>query len=346
MKIAALIVPLLIVLGLANPQDAEPPSFWIYEVSDLLSRPPDFRAGEIFGVRKTGQETNSDSEGDDARSAVRRELAGGRLLELIKASLTPERWGPGDLKMHDRGLLVTTTKETHKELARLLGDLRRERALVVRVEAAVIPVGEEALDALPTALTRKLRRAAFEGVLSHAFTMTQDDVDTLLESVPEGLETEFVAPRVHAFNHQVNYTLVINQAAMVADVKVSKQNGQTEAEPVIGVLNTGIVVQVQPAVSEDRRHIALALDIQTAKLKRTRVVMANELERFKEIPEVGEWPIEIPELERRMLKTTVNLPAGVWVLVGSLQSDGAYEKDSLQIVLVKAAVVESGETEK
>lgn len=339
MKILALLVPLFLLVARLDSQDKGQPSFRSYDVRDLLSRPPDFRSGEILGVRKVDRKKSPDSQSGDGRSAARREFASGRLSELIRASLTPERGEPDDLRMHDGQLLLTATGRTHKALARLLSDLRRERALGVRVEAAVIPVGEDALATLPPPLMRKLRRAAFEGVLPHALRVTEEEVDALLASVPEDL-AEVVTHRVTARNHQVSYIAVITQAAITTDVKVSRQDGQTTAEPVIGILNTGTVVQIEPAVSDDRRSIALGLDVKTAKLRRSRVIMANELERFKGVPEVGEWPIEIPELERSTLKTTVNLPAGVWVLVGSLRSDGDDESASLQAVLIRAAIVE------
>ncbi len=154
MKILALLVPLFLLVARLDSQDKGQPSFRSYDVRDLLSRPPDFRSGEILGVRKVDRKKSPDSQSGDGRSAARREFASGRLSELIGASLTPERGEPDDLRMHDGQLLLTATGRTHKELARLLSDLRRERALGVRVEAAVIPVGEDALATLPPPLMR------------------------------------------------------------------------------------------------------------------------------------------------------------------------------------------------
>lgn len=340
-KISSLVVPLLLFVGRSNAQDGEPRSFRVYEVRDLLSRPTDFRAGTILGVRKPVVENRKGSEDSEASSVAHRGIQSERLAKWIEASLSAE--SRRDLRVRDGQLLFTATAEAHDELARLLGDLRRDRALGVTIDAVVIPVSEDALAALPSLLARKIRRAAFEGVLPRVVQVAEEELDALLASIPEDLSGEAFLPRVTAFNHQVSHGVVVSQAALVVDVEVSKEDGETKAEPVVGILNTGTVIQIQPSVDQDGSSIALGLKIETAKRKRSRVVPASELERFKDVPEVGDWSIEIPELERSTFETTVNLPASAWVLVGSLRSDSEDQSASPRAVLIRGAVVEPEE---
>ncbi|NCG12290.1 MAG: hypothetical protein GWP38_02975, partial [Planctomycetia bacterium] len=68
------------------------------------------------------------------------------------------------------------------------------------------------------------------------------------------------APRVTAFNTQISHSLVVDQSAYIEDAEVNQTGVVPVINPVIGILNSGSILQVRPTVSHDRKYVILEIE--------------------------------------------------------------------------------------
>ncbi|MCB9897208.1 MAG: hypothetical protein H6825_04310 [Planctomycetes bacterium] len=126
--------------------------------------------------------------------------------------------------------------------------------------------------------------------------------------------TEITAPMVSVYNTQRAFVTVVNQVSYVQGFEVDVATAAFIADPVIGVVQEGIVLDVRPTISYDRKYITL--DVQTT---------VAELERpFQEIttllgPNGTPVTFAIPVLNVQDAQTTVVVPDGGAVVLGGFK---------------------------
>ena len=123
------------------------------------------------------------------------------------------------------------------------------------------------------------------------------------------------SPRVTAFNTQISHTLVINQAAYIQDLEVNQTGVIPVINPVIGILNSGSILEVRPTVSYDRKYVVLEIQPTLAERLQSEVALLNLSGQFTVVP------VELPVLSVTKIKTTVTIPDGGTVLVGGLKRE-------------------------
>lgn len=144
----------------------------------------------------------------------------------------------------------------------------------------------------------------------------QYQLEAILTSVAKEQSTrELSAPRVTAFNTQIAHTLVINQAAFIKDLEVNQTGVIPVINPVIGVLNTGSILEVRPNVSWDRKYIVLEIQPTLAQRLDSEFAILNLSGNFTVVP------VELPVTSVTKIKTTVTIPDGGTVLVGGLKKE-------------------------
>ena len=159
--------------------------------------------------------------------------------------------------------------------------------------------------------------APFELSSDGGFALQYNVLDTyILEAIIEANEKtqEFKkldAPRVTAFNTQTSHSLVIDQSAYIKDAEVNQTGVVPVINPVIGILNSGSILQVRPTVSHDRKYVILEIE----------PTLAVQLpSRFKTLTlGLTTLNVEFPVLSVTNIKTTVTIPDGGTVLVGGLK---------------------------
>jgi len=137
-------------------------------------------------------------------------------------------------------------------------------------------------------------------------------MEAILEAQDKSQEFKSVsAPRVTAFNTQTSHSLVIDQSAYIRDAEVNQTGVVPVINPVIGILNSGSILQVRPTVSHDRRYVILEIE----------PTLAVQLpSRFKTLTlGLTTLNVEFPVLSVTNIKTTVTIPDGGTVLVGGLK---------------------------
>jgi hypothetical protein len=153
------------------------------------------------------------------------------------------------------------------------------------------------------------------GGLSFQWTYLNDlQLEMILRAVSKSERREVVtAPRVLVFNTARSNIAVMNQVAYVQDFDVEIAQAASIADPIIDVIEDGVVLDVRPVVSADRRFIMMELRPTVATLKRPIREQATTLGSQQAVT------LQLPELDIQRARTTVPLPDGGTVMLGGLR---------------------------
>ena len=152
---------------------------------------------------------------------------------------------------------------------------------------------------------------------------------------------------------------VINQTAYIKDFNVEVATASFIADPEVDVIQDGVVLDVRPTISYDRKYITLDLQPTVAELVRPIPTFTTSLSGST-LPVT----IQFPQMTVRSAATTVKVPDGGSVLIGGLneilnrertaqtpwlanlplvsflfKEEGTVDENSSLMVLVKAMVI-------
>ena len=160
-------------------------------------------------------------------------------------------------------------------------------------------------------------------------------LQAMLEAVRKTQKSRLInAPRLTVFNGQRSHILNIRQRAFIQDVEVNQTGVIPVLNPVIGLLNTGAILEVRPTVSHDRRYVSLEVKPTLATELPARipapVTLANA---FTSIP------IELPVITIQKLRATVTVPDGGTVLLGGLKNYDEFEGEAGVPFLINIPII-------
>ncbi|MEM6675939.1 MAG: hypothetical protein AAF726_24030 [Planctomycetota bacterium] len=152
------------------------------------------------------------------------------------------------------------------------------------------------------------------GGLTFQMTFFDDsEVSSILRAVEKSEESEVVnSQMLSVHDSQRAYVTVINQQAYIQDFDVEVAQFQAVADPVVNVLNEGVVLDVRPTILENRKWLRLEIQPTIA-----RVVALRD---FATTLGGNTAPVEfqLPELEVQSVNTSAFLPDGGSLLLGGL----------------------------
>ncbi|MDP7034145.1 MAG: hypothetical protein QF752_06590 [Planctomycetota bacterium] len=189
--------------------------------------------------------------------------------------------------------------------------------------------------------------------------------------------TTMTAPRITVYNTQRANVTVVNQISYVRDFDVSIATASAIADPIIGTLQDGLVLDVRPTVSHDRRYVTLELRPTVSQLNSADVPPNGFRNQTTSLGTTGGTgfnqtvTIEIPNLIVQTVETTVRVPDRGSVIIGGLKTirvldsktgvpwlsnipmasfiaSGTGKSDEMQnvIIIVKATVVDLDEEQE
>ncbi len=154
------------------------------------------------------------------------------------------------------------------------------------------------------------------GGLQFQWTYLDDlQLEMILTAVSKSERVELVtSPRVLVHNTARSNLSVLNQVAYIQDFDVEIAQAASIADPVIGVVADGVILDVRPVVSADRRFLTLELRPTVATLERP-------IQNFTTSLGVSgnSVTIQLPEMEIARVRTSVVMPDGATVLLGGLK---------------------------
>lgn len=144
--------------------------------------------------------------------------------------------------------------------------------------------------------------------------------DTSLSFIMQAVEKRqqgrvLQAPSVTVYNTQRANITLINQLTFIQDFDVEVAQTAFIADPIVGVIQDGLVLDVQPTVSHDRKYITVQLKPTVATLVRPIPTFTTSLGAF-----TNPVTIQIPELRVQQAGTTVRIPDGGTLLMGGLKN--------------------------
>jgi len=140
--------------------------------------------------------------------------------------------------------------------------------------------------------------------------------------------TTLSAPRLTVFNTQRAHMFVATQRSYVADYEISGD----AYDPVIRQFLQGVVFDVKPIVSADRRYVTLELRPTTAELERMDEMIITAWSILSgaggAVLVTMNYPIQFPILRLRKVRTTVTIPDGGIILLGGLMTDIKFQSET------------------
>jgi len=143
--------------------------------------------------------------------------------------------------------------------------------------------------------------------------------DTMFNLVVRAVEksfnaTEITSPIITVFNTQRSYITVINQISYIQGFDVDVANSAFIGNPNVGVIQEGIVLDVKPTVSYDRKYITLEVQATVAELIDLRNFSTTLGGQSEQIT------FQMPELDVSTASATVVVPDGGNIVLGGLKS--------------------------
>jgi type II secretory pathway component GspD/PulD (secretin) len=126
---------------------------------------------------------------------------------------------------------------------------------------------------------------------------------------------------------------VVNHVAYVQDFNVEIAQAASIADPIVNVVQDGVILDVRPVVSADRRFITLELRPTVATLVRPIREIVTTLGSQNSVT------IQLPEVEYQRVRTSIPMPDGGTVLLGGLKVSDKQEIESGVPFLMKIPVV-------
>src|SRR5206468_2928173 len=153
--------------------------------------------------------------------------------------------------------------------------------------------------------------------------------------------TLLTAPRITLFNGQRAYVLVSRQTAYVSDLEAVVAQGAVAFNPTIGLVQSGVILDVAATVSADRKYVTLTLRPQLATLLQlaefTFQVGAPPVNNGGLFQSSGTPTgiVQQPEIQITEVRTTVSVPDGGTLLLGGQTIAGEIELEQGVPVLSK-----------
>ncbi|WP_145064478.1 hypothetical protein [Engelhardtia mirabilis] len=153
------------------------------------------------------------------------------------------------------------------------------------------------------------------GGMTTQWTVLDDaQLSFILRMIEKDEQVEVVNDQtLSVFNTQRSYVSVINQRAYIQDFDVEVATAQAIADPVINVLIEGVVLEVRPTITQDRKYIRMEIRPTVAEVVSLTTFSTNLGGTVGQPVE-----FELPELEVQHIATTAVIPDGGSILLGGL----------------------------
>ncbi|MGH9362862.1 MAG: M56 family metallopeptidase, partial [Thermoanaerobaculia bacterium] len=296
-----------------TPVDPDVPTMALLDVGPLLRVNPDFEAprlGVVIGPDERKAPAAPPPSAEELGRERRKKVEA--LAALIRSQVSPRTWGERWQVLPTDGaqIILEAPHGVVEEAQGFVRKLIAERETLIHLDLTLVTLGPRAIEELPQGLRGKIRPTPPPGGPPwRPPSLLQEEVDHLLErGRAEGSVVKRL-PALSAWDGQLAHNLVASEEAIIADIKVTGVNENRKAEPIIGVLRTGVVTQVRPALSVDQKRLNLSIGIETADVRRP--IQAVVVEGS---------PVSLPELSLRQFNTSVDAAVGDWVLVSGLST--------------------------
>ncbi|MEY2981341.1 MAG: hypothetical protein RL562_1568 [Planctomycetota bacterium] len=153
------------------------------------------------------------------------------------------------------------------------------------------------------------------GGLSLQYAYLDDvELEVILRAVQKNERSEeIVAPRLLVYNNSRAHMQALRHTSYIRDFDVEIAQAAAVANPVVDVVRDGVVLDVRPVVSADRRYI-------TMELRPTVMSLQFPIPTFTTTLGAGQpVSIQTPNVTLQSVRTTVTMPDGGSILLGGMK---------------------------
>ncbi|MBP9891517.1 MAG: hypothetical protein KBG84_06385 [Planctomycetes bacterium] len=148
---------------------------------------------------------------------------------------------------------------------------------------------------------------------AYFFNLTQ--INAVITAVQKRKKARLLtAPRLSAFNTQRANITIVNQIPYIRDFELGTSTSAAIANPVVDTILDGMVLDVKPTVSNDRRFITIEVQPTIADLLLPIPTFTTTLGPTSAVT------IQIPEIKVQTVQTTVRVPDGGAVVIAGLKT--------------------------
>ncbi|HEY1629449.1 MAG TPA: hypothetical protein VGF52_06300, partial [Tepidisphaeraceae bacterium] len=152
--------------------------------------------------------------------------------------------------------------------------------------------------------------------------------------------TTLTAPRLTLFNGQRSFVVVATETAYVSNLTPVVATGAVAFDPTVGIVQSGVLLDVQATVSADRKYVTLTLRPILSRLRSLTNFPVTALATNTGVNGGGSTTtatafLQQPVRDITQVNTTVSVPDGGTLLLGGQTLTGEIERDSGVPVLSK-----------
>lgn len=163
-------------------------------------------------------------------------------------------------------------------------------------------------------ITSNTRLKTTGGIALQVATLNDTELNAVVWLLKKtGRSEVLMAPRLTAFNTQRASLTVVDQRSYIKDFDVEVAQSAYIADPQMGTLQTGIVLDVRPTISNDRKYITLEV--------RPTITTLGDLKDFStSLGGAQMVNLSLPIVDLQSVETTVRIPDQGTLLLGGLKS--------------------------
>lgn len=149
--------------------------------------------------------------------------------------------------------------------------------------------------------------------LQYAF-LDDTELEVVLRAVSKQERSEQIdAPRLLIYNNTRAHMLHLRQIAYIRDFEVEIAQAAAVANPVIGVVQDGVALDVRPVVDSELKFV-------TMEVRPTVMQLQLPIPTFTTTLGVGQpISIQLPQVTRQTVRTTLTMPDGGTVMLGGMR---------------------------
>lgn len=324
--------------------------------------------GQLFGGQGAGQGAQA---GQQTRAELVDAIIGLIQDTVASDSWKENGGSVGSIRELQGQLIVTQTPENQRSLVRLLEQLRETRAIQVTVEARFIIVQRNFLEdvgidfdftyisdddkfsdvvvvqnsfdfsadtstlntGVPGNLGGVFSASQLGPALTTGFTYLDDfQVSLLLRATQASVySSTLTAPRITLFNGQRAYVVVATETAYVSDLTPIVGTNSVAFDPTVGLVQSGVLLDVVATVSSDRKYVTLTLRPTLSQLIR---LVQFPVTAFTTgggdgggVPTAQTAFLQQPTVAITQVRTTVSVPDRGTLLIGGQTLNGEIDRE-------------------
>lgn len=322
----ALLRPSLVDLGVAAAPFAtkEKRELRLINVSGIIGSIPDFEGPdpqwEEDGGTAIGAALVTFNESSYPQGLV---VSAESLTEIIRRNIAPDSWDDekNRIELIGRFLAIQHTPDVLNQIQDYLTKMESQTWRMITVEARFLAIDDTLLRELGGGMGGK-----------EAALLTADRTKSLLAAARAGEHAQLLAyGEVTGHNRQKVTVSRLRSTAYVMDYDVQIAQQSSIADPVIGHVLEGVVLNATPILAGDNRHIIVELAPTLAQLESPIPTLPTNAEKI--------GSLQLPTVDLQRVRTTLLVPDGGTALMGfSTRPEGDASGRRHIVLLVKATL--------